>query len=130
MRNAKVLKKSVVKALKGRSKQELASEDVEAQAESGVKGPSYSKRELVRVHTSIKSTTGSVDEVSYLLFVTKLLQLFIFLGLQRQKDRWKRVTSKSKNSSLGKDGRSLREDGTRENSYEVNEQIHSGDLIC
>ena len=35
MRNAKVLKKSVVKALKGRSKQELASEDVEAWAESG-----------------------------------------------------------------------------------------------
>ena len=33
MRNAKVLEKSVVKALKGRSKQELASEDVEAQAE-------------------------------------------------------------------------------------------------
>jgi len=34
MRNAKVLKKSVVKALKGRSKQELASEDVEASVAS------------------------------------------------------------------------------------------------
>ena len=69
MRNAKVLKKSVVKALKGRSKQELASEDVEAQAESGKMESEVqvSKRELVRVHTSIKSTTGSVDEVSYLL---------------------------------------------------------------
>ena len=31
----KGFEKSVVKALKGRSKQELASEDVEAQAESG-----------------------------------------------------------------------------------------------
>ena len=34
MRNAKVLKKSVVKALRGRSKQELASEDVEASVAS------------------------------------------------------------------------------------------------
>ena len=33
---AKVLKKAVVKALKGRTKQQLACEEVEAQAESGV----------------------------------------------------------------------------------------------
>ena len=32
---AKALKRAVVKALKGRTKQELACEDVEAQAESG-----------------------------------------------------------------------------------------------
>ena len=95
---AKVLKKAVVRALKGRSKQELACEDVEAQAESGKMGS--------EVQLQLKGIGEGSD-------LQKVHYRQCGRGLQRQKDRWKRVTSKSKNSSLGKDGRSLREYGTR-----------------
>ena len=113
---AKALKRAVVKALKGRTKQELACEDVEAQAESD----KMESEVLVTVEVKWRGfrppesplqAVCDMDEVNCLLFVTKFLQLFIFLGLQRQ-DSWKRVTSKSKISRLGKDGRSLREYGT------------------
>ena len=98
--HAKALKRAVVKALKGRTKQELACEDVEAQAESDkmesevpvtVKG----KWRELRPPESPQQAVCDLDEVNCLLFV------FIFLGLQRQ-DSWKRVTSKSKNFQTGK----------------------------
>ena len=78
--HAKALKRAVVKALKGRTKQELACEDVEAQAESD------KMESEVLVTVEGKWRGFRLPESSLQAVCTSV---YYGRGLQHQEDRWK-----------------------------------------